>query len=126
MGRSVSYANNSLAIAYREFDGDCDSFQWEVVEDTQEYGKSLWPSMSNCDKWIGSEDHAILENRHAYIGVSAYCGVVSIWLVPKEDNNLARQWCESIKGKFLKSFGTLNKVGSFSNGEAVFERANHG
>lgn len=132
MGRSVSYASGSIAIAYQYLDAgqdengkdiepDSDTFDY-VIDDIKEYSKSLWPSFENADEWLGREDHAILENRHAYIGISEYCGLVSVWLVPKEDNNLSVNFCLQIKDKFLKSFGTLNKVGQFSNGEAVFER----
>lgn len=131
MGRSVSYASGSIAIAYSHTDiNDNEFFEStffdDVIEDVRQHSNSLWPSLSNCDKWLGREDHAILENDHCYIGVSEYCGLVSTWLVPKEENNLSVAWCNQISNKFMKSFSTLNKVGQFSNGESFFERVNNG
>ena len=129
MSRSVSYASGSVAVAYQTLQdqSEDDDFGAEifddVIEDIQEYAPTLWPSFEKTDKWLDREDHAILSNRHAYIGISEYCGLVSVWLVPRdEENNLANQWCASITKKFHKAFGTLNKIGTASNGEAFFER----
>lgn len=126
MGRSVSYANGSIAIAYTTLDIEGEdffesTFLDDTIEDVQEYAPTLWPSFLKCDKWLGREDHAVLENSLAYIGVSEYCGLVSIWLAPK-DEPFAENFCSQIKEKFLKTFGTLNKVATFSNGEAMFEK----
>ena len=124
MSRSVSYANNSVAVAYQHIEADEFDAQDEfdcMVEYITDTAKTLWPSFDKADKWLGREDHAILENRHAYIGISEYCGLVSVWLVPKDENNLSNNFCEQIKEKFLKNFGTLRRVGTFSNGESVFE-----
>jgi hypothetical protein len=123
MGRSVSYASGSIAIAYQYNEQDHD-FEY-TIEDIREYAKSLWPSFSNCDKWLDREDHAMLENKHAYIGISEYCGLISVWLVPKNNDNLSSNFCYLIKNKFVKSFSTLNKIGRFSNGESVFEGVKH-
>ena len=120
MGRSVSYAKGSIAIAYSYFESE-NEFDF-VIENMQQHAMSIWTSLSACDKWLGREDHAVLENAHCYMGLSEYCGLVSYWIVPKEDNNLSKAWCNSIANKFKSAFGTINKVGTFSNGEAVFER----
>lgn len=132
MGRSVSYASGSVAVAYRTHDCEEDfDFQW-YIEDLQESGRAAFPSMQACDVWIDREDRAILENNLAYIGISEYCGLVSVWLLPKEftggydddarNANLAAAWCAKVKPKFMAMFGELRKVGQFSNGEVLFER----
>ena len=128
MSRSVSYASGAVAVAYAAHDPsrfEEDDFDF-VIEDLQNYASTLWPSLSPCDEWLGREDHAILENDHCFIGLSEYCGLISYWLIPKDEewgrNGIAAHWCEQIKAKFLKTFGTLRKVATFSNGEAVFER----
>ena len=80
------------------------------------------------------EDRALLENRLCYLGVSTYGDLAAIWLVPKEDVTmedgddayvlpLAERFIRRIAPKFHDRFGSLIKVGSFSNGEAVFEPA---
>lgn len=152
MSRSVSVASGAVAVAYaalnpvlvdeesneyREFDSDDFYF---AVEDVQNYLPSLFPSLSACDRWLGrgnSEDHALLENKHCYVGVSEYCGLVSAWVVPKEDdcyhsdkylNGLSAHWCAQVGDKIVKAvagcFGqSLIKQGTFSNGEAFFQPA---
>jgi uncharacterized protein YjaZ len=88
--------------------------------------------MYGCAKWLGREDQAISQNSFAYVGVSEYCGLVSIWITPKDVDDLQvgirDAWISQIEKKFKKvarsSFGTpLIKTGSFSNGEGVFARA---
>ena len=152
MSRSVSVARGAVAVAYaalnpvlvdeeskeyREFDSDDFDF---AVEDVQNYLPSLYPSLVACDEWLGngrSEDHALLENKHCYVGVSEYCGLVSAWIVPKEDdcyhsdkylNGLSAHWCDQVGSKIVKvvarCFGqSLIKQGIFSNGEAIFQPA---
>lgn len=133
MGRSVSYATGSTAIAYRSLDDTCDdSFEYDhLVDWIRDCAKRLWPSFQDCDEWLGREDKAILSNDLAYIGLSEYCGLVSIWLVDRADSfdgfddttaNLAAPWCAQIAPRFLKQFGELRKLGTFSNGESVYER----
>ncbi|WGH49737.1 hypothetical protein [Alishewanella phage vB_AspM_Slickus01] len=153
MGRSVSrpqhatttcYRNISDFGYYRENDTDdaefCDAqaeADWENFEEwIIESVKEKFPSFSICNKWIGSEDHAILENSFAYIGISEYCGLASIWLISKnhtgnyntyylEDlkiSNLADAFCDRISSTFYKMFSEYEKLGSFSNGEGVYRK----
>ncbi len=108
---------------------------WDYyVDDFRSMMKRAFPSLNDCDEWVGREDHALLENRHCYIGVSEYCGLVSMWVVPKDADwreehvaNLRDRWISQIERKFYDTanqcFGTaLRKLGSFSNGEGVYER----
>lgn len=135
MGRSVSRPSNAAQVLYAYFeteDDDEDSPYWwfqESIKGMRECLIARYPSLTKCDEWIGygqSEDHALLENRHAYIGVSEYCGLVSIWIVPKDDKPaLAAQWCSQVKLEdAAECFGQrLVKEGTMSNGEGVFRRA---
>lgn len=141
MGRSVSYASGSVAVCFRDVssfgygideDGevnydDYDSWSaedsWEMFVEGIVYDAiNKWSSFSPTDEWVGREDHAILENTYAYIGVSEYCGLAAVWLLPKEDNPLAENWCEQISKNFEKMFGEYRKIGSMSNGEGVYEK----
>lgn len=133
MGRSVSTPHNATAVAYLNFEpeypDDCQHDWDDLVEWIKDTAADRWPSLEDCDQWIGREDHAILENGHAYIGVSEYCGLVAVWLVPKEDNGyshdhsaLADRWCSQIASRFRELFGTLRSIGTASNGEQFFER----
>lgn len=152
MGRSVSYPSNSNTVCFRnvsEFgygvddDGNTDyeSFDEFIAQEDwndfvawiRESAKSTWKSFEDEDKWLDREDHVILENSFAYIGVSEYCGLASIWLKSKHDElegsyytdeqaraNLCEHWCNQISDKFEKLFGEYKKVGTFSNGESVY------
>lgn len=138
MARSVSYANNSVHVEY-SYVGDSeecfDIFDY-YVEQLQDALHEAFPSVYPCSKWVGREDRAIADNQFAYFGVSEYCGVVSLWVTPKEPNyrensgwdSLRDNWISQIGKKFSKvarsSFGKpIIKVATFSNGEAVFRDA---
>lgn len=135
MGRSVSYASGSLWVLFCSPDGLQDEdeseamYAWEDFKENLTFElKELFPSLGECDKWLDREDHAVLENRHCYIGLSEYCGLVSVWCVPKETDHdpLSRQWIASIEAKAAKAvelFATrYRKLGSMSNGEGVYEK----
>ena len=145
MGRSVSSPCGATTVVYRTLeptgwedeDGthneptDLD-YQWEfegIVEDLQRHAAELWPSFEKCDKWVDREDHAVLMNSHAYLGVSEYCGMVALWVLPRTEEhdwyptaNLCEAWCHQIAPKFTKAFAAYRKVAVFSNGEAFFEK----
>lgn len=128
MGRSVSYATGATTVAYTTIEDD--EF---ALEDLKEYVTSMsmemWPSLYQNEEWIGNEDLALVENSHCKIGVSEYCGLVSIWIVPREwdgygvdTTGIAEAWCSKIADRFLDTFGDYVKVGTFSNGEGIYER----
>ena len=121
MARSVSTPSGAVQTAFASFDGDACDFT-DAIEHLQGVAQHRMPSLCRCDHWLGREDRAVLENSHAYIGVSEYCGLVSVWVVPK-DGAMADHWCSQINLQPLAAcFGqTLRKQGSFSNGEAFFQ-----
>src|SRR5512142_214579 len=100
-----------------ELEGD----DWEdFIADIRNAAQERWPSLRECDHWLDREDHAILENRFAYVGVSEYCGLASLWIVVKGDPYddriaaLAGAWVAKIAKKFDALFGELVHVGTFS------------
>ena len=122
MGRSVSVPTNAHTVCYR----DVTTFEfhedwYEFVDDIRREARQRWPSMTACDVWLDREDHAILENTHAYIGVSEYCGIASVWLVSKGEA-LADAWCDKICNKFRELFKEYELIAVASNGEALFDR----
>lgn len=110
--------------------------EWDYyVDDFRSMMKQAFPSLDECDKWVGREDHALLENQYAFFGVSEYCGLVSMWVQPKDPHYSENEswdarrdhWIAQIERKFHETanlcFGTaIRKLGSFSNGEGVYER----
>jgi len=125
-------------VCYRDvsdFDDD-GGYDWsDFITDLQETVRFEWPSFSDCDEWLGDEDHALAENSLCYVGVSEYCGCAAIWISSKADDlrssgcyleagtaNLCDGFIEKIRPKFEKRFGEFVKIATFSNGEAVYER----
>lgn len=135
MGRSVSYANGSVIKEYIDTSYIKDEFMWaEFKDELKRVLMSRYKSLSPCEsnKWLDQEDLAILENDLVYIGISEYCGLTCLWVVPKEDTygntNLAEFFCEQIKDGFHKlvsnNFAALRRLGGFSDGTSVYERVN--
>lgn len=128
MGRSVSVPHYATVVAYQIFEPNDqdDEREWdEYLYDLRERCISVWPSLSVCDEWLGREDHAILENQLAYIGVSEYCGLVAIWARPRYDGDndaLGENWTHTIAPKFHAMFGELRRLGTMSNGVSVYKR----
>ena len=152
MGRSVSYPSDALVVfAQTPRDSDwcsecssavdeCECHEddrnwlegetdWDwLKEDMQGRIQNLFPSFYDVDEWIGREDHVLARNSFVRFGVSEYCGLMSIWLVVRDDlesaglEALAEQWIKAVASRFRKEFGELVKVGSFSNGEGVYRR----
>lgn len=134
MGRSVSHAEYSKHITYThlEYLGDewADRDQWQdFIEGLRNQIKELFPSMYECNEWVGREDYAIMENRYARIGVSEYDGMVSIWMQPidletghGDDERLVgiqESWIDKARDKHI-SLGNLKRQGGFSDGTSLY------
>ena len=104
-------------------------------EDLETLLKEAFPSLAPDEKWLGREDKVLLSNSYAYFGWSEYCGLVAVWVSAKEKDWRASsaweamrdKWIASIEKKFAKTVGKswgkpLTKLGTFSNGEAVFSK----
>jgi len=146
MGRSVDYLDNAEVVLYFPFEneyneeGEFDEFlsqmNWDdMIRNLQYEIKAKLPSYEIVkNKWGNRETRIILENNLCSIGISEYCGLVSLSVAPC--NNEYNAWHEKfalhhagqIRGtleKVLHNLGLkrLSKIGTFSNGEAVFELA---
>lgn len=139
MARSVSYATGASWVLYaipdHGDDEEMDELDWDdFIGNLRAEFKAAFPSLDDTDEWLDREDHAILENRFAYIGVSEYMGLASVWGVARtndyggfETEALAENWLNQIRPKaehLLDRFSTrLAKMGTFSNGESVYMEA---
>lgn len=148
MGRSVSHPSGSIAKSYFDvsdfganYDDDGNQLegydeyvaqiQWDDWLDyISEQLVAKMPSLEPCEEWLGNEDKAILENRFCYVGVSEYCGLACLWLVPKDTSDytgdyslepLQNRWLDGAAGK-VENLSELVKLGTFSNGEAIYEK----
>lgn len=135
MGRSVNYITNALGIAYINYQCDEDDVHgedWDFFkEGLIENLKELCPSLCElrAKVWDDREVLVIAENSHCQIGLSEYCGLVSVSIRVHDDyrtkESLAENWINQVWPKIsamiAKNYQALSKLGSFSNGEGVFQ-----
>ena len=149
MGRSVSTHRNAIATQYifPVFDEDEISLYdvWDdFLDDVRQilngeagvdsgmmingHAFTGFDGYKEDDRWAGREDHVILSGELSEISVSEYAGVVAICLAPLDpDNDSHRSACHRAAPYFYallqSAFGSaaLKKVGTFSNGESVYE-----
>lgn len=126
MGRSVSVPSEASDVAYASFECDCEDdasylFQ-DAIGNLREIAMKKYPSLSKADRWIGRENHVVLENRYCSITVSEYCGLVAVAIVPSAGYSLSDSWCNKVNLQPLaECFGqALRSAGRFSNGEQMF------
>jgi hypothetical protein len=150
MGRSVDYLNRSERVNYfdwpilsvydEETDRDVETDEYEdasiVIEDIQEYIRSIFPGFDPCSRWDGRETHIILEGYGLEIGLSEYCGLASLSVRVDEgpleyseddeayetDRQKALNWINENWDEATKYWNKYRKIGTFSNGEGVFEK----
>jgi len=135
MSRSVSYLNHAKKIIYFTADWVKEDFDYEdFYEDLINAIQKKLKSYIKSDKFDNRETKIILENNLCIIGLSEYCGAWSLSLASKEEDyyleynrealavNHASQ-IEATLEKCLLAVGAkvMNRVATFTNGEAVFE-----
>lgn len=123
-------------IADIQYDDNVTRMNWE--DDMANLSIALraaFPSLRECDRWLGDEDHVVAENALAAVTVSEYCGLVAVCLVPerrdrygaRDDDPLSLGWIALVTDQFRQivadTFGTeLAYLGTASNGEAAFRK----
>lgn len=125
MGRSVSTPSEASVVVYASFEGDSDDFN-DCGDELQRLAMRKYPSLSRANRWIGRENHVVLENKHCSITVSEYCGLAAVAIVPGSGYGaLSENWCDKVDLRPLADcFGPrLISMGRFSNGEQIFQPA---
>jgi hypothetical protein len=150
MGRGVSYLNHAEVVLYYHYDADIGddydlaSILWnEQVDSLTEAIQKRLPSYAKDDySYNGDrETRIILSNELCVLGVSEYCGCCSLSVAPKFNKygymepaykeafaiRHAKQIESALQACLDEVTGTrLKKLGTFSNGESVFELAKKG
>ena len=141
MGRSVSYLSRAQRIVYFEwpkvelYDEETEEFSASdtledydvVVEDIQEVIKSEFPEFDNAKRYDGDETLIILEGYGTQIGLSEYCGLASLsirvdsFFEDEEDQEKILEWIEENWEKVSNPWNKLQKLGTFSNGEGIYQ-----
>jgi hypothetical protein len=136
MGRSVETVNDAEIIYF-----DCDNYEdydWQdMITNVRDILIGHYPSLVEVEKWLSypyRESKLILENNHIQISVSEYCGCGAFSVFVNSVNedywpyntNIAEHWLkQNIAGieKLIKScVCSITRVGTFSNGEAIFTK----
>lgn len=131
MGRSVDYLNNASAVIYCHIDSEDEYAFDDFFDNVKTELQDKYPSLDTCDRWDGRETRIFLESNLVEIGISEYCGLVSVSIRPNQrmgaNESLAENWISKTEAgirKICSNYSqTLRKVGTFSNGEGVFEKA---
>lgn len=138
MGRSVNYHSQAHKVLYTyldEEDSEDYPYEWDDYADNifgilQEVATSF--ELPGKQEWHDRDVRKIAENRLCSVWISSYGNVVSLSFVPEEEGwsrnvnirGLAERWIRQITPKIQARLpNSLNKIGSFSNGEEVFEKA---
>lgn len=132
MSRSVSVPSGFGYVEFVPLPDDVeDEFDFHdfILEPLKKAVKRAFPLMRPHEEFIGREDKALLANDFAYVGVSEYCGLLSVWIVERGDTEypeLAQHWICLVERKFRwavrEVFGTTyRKVATASNGESFYE-----
>jgi hypothetical protein len=151
MGRSVDYLKNAVKVNYFQYPTlwvydeetgkdieteEYEEWQW-VIEAIQETIKSNYPDFENCRKLDGRETSIILTGYGVEIGLSEYCGLATLSVrvdenvlnycdtdeEAEEAENTALNWIRDNWEECSKNWNEYKKIGTFSNGEGVFEKA---
>ena len=130
MARSVYVPSRAAQVAYANFEceeGDDFAFDDAVANVVCEL-KAKYPSLDKPyrPRYVGNEGRVILENKLVSIVVSEYCGLVALSVVVEAGYGaLAERFADKFDfGDVAGYFGPeLRKLGTFSNGEAVFRLA---
>jgi len=148
MGRSVDYLNDAISITYFEwpsieiYNEETDEFEASneledgdiVGDDIKNYIISNFPEFEEVNKFDGRETAIILEGYGTQIGLSEYCGLASLSIRVDEhelpysydddyntEYDKVVEWINSNWDQISAPYNRLNKIGQFSNGEAIFE-----
>jgi hypothetical protein len=98
-----------------------------VVEDIQEVIKSEFPEFDNAKKSDDRETLIILEGYGTQIGLSEYCGLASLsirvdnFFEDEEDREKIVEWINENWENVSKPWNQLQKLGTFSNGEGIYQ-----
>ncbi len=152
MGRSVDYLSNAERVNYFQwpliwaYDEDTDTDvetdeYWDaedVICDIQEYITDKYPGFDKCSRWDGRETHIILEGYGTEIGLSEYCGLATLSIrvdqsvldycdtdeEAEAEETRIKDWIRDNWDQASEYWNQYRKIGTFSNGEGVYEKTN--
>lgn len=123
MGRSVNYLSNADAVYFHQLDEEEIQDFDLLIEDIQEHVMYKYPEFEAVDEWEDRDVNVILQSPLVEIAISEYRGVISLSVRTLEDADQAKAatWIEHFFKRAIAPWANARKVGSFSNGEALYE-----
>ena len=123
MGRSVNYLTNADAVYFHQLDEEEIQDFDLLLEDIREHVMYKYPEFEAIDEWEDRDVNVILQSPLVEIAVAEYRGVISLSVRTLEDadQDKASTWIEHFFKRAIAPWAKARKVGTFSNGEAVYE-----
>jgi hypothetical protein len=128
MSRSVSTPPNAVVRVYLNISDIEDSWEFASwIERLRDLVTETLPEFQECNYFCNREDHVILEAQAASVTVSEYNGIAAVCLTQNSPYDayavrVADTFCKLIEE--AHPYSVLRKLGTFSNGEAIFQLAN--
>lgn len=142
MGRSVNYLSDATRVLYINYEIEYEDEDGQLVDDEFAFDdlkdncisiiKELFPSFEDADEYEDRETLIILENRIVEIGISEYCGLVSISARPNQyadeygKRGLAQSFINKIWDKLQKELNNYTTVlvrqGGLSDGTSIYAK----
>lgn len=124
MSRSVYTPSGAVSFyIHLEDQDDYEGF----IEGLQEYITEQFPEFNTVGYWCNREEWVIAQSLDACVSVCEYNGIVSINLTaPNGWNSFGQTQVDKFAKLIKTTFAPwlLTKLGTFSNGEAIFQLAN--
>ena len=133
MSRSVETISGAKVI-YFDAENMGEDYDWrDLIINVQCELISKYPSFNKIEvkhprfvEYPYRENQIILENTYVQISLSEYCGCGAFSVFVPEHTGMADHWlAQTFEGihKIISEFiDELRHIGTFSNGEAVYER----
>ena len=123
MGRSVNYLTNADAVYFHQLDEEeIQDFDF-LLEDIREHVMYKYPEFEAVDEWEDRDVNVILQSPLVEIAVAEYRGVISLSVrtLEEADQTKASTWIEHFFKRAIAPWAKAQKIGTFSNGESVYE-----
>ena len=123
MGRSVNYLTNADAVYFHQLDEEEIQDFDLLIEDIREHVMYKYPDFEAVDEWEDRDVNVILQSPLVEIAISEYRGVISLSVRTLEDADQAKAstWIEHFFKRAISPWAKAQKIGTFSNGESVYE-----